>query len=90
MRLTTYYIPINQQNYMRIHGVDDNLESIGIYSEDNIKFDIMTKEGLENFVHGHGGNNFTVIFELDAFTYNGNIDDLVLLLTKLVKKIVPF
>jgi len=75
---------------MRIHGVDDDLESIGIYSEDNIKYDIMTKEGLKNFVHGPGGDNFTVIFELDAYTYNGNINDLVLLLTKLVKKIVPF
>ena len=92
-RIDTYYISINQHNYMVLYGVCDECDSIVIYNNNDIKYDIMTIEGIENFVNKYEPNDdddCNIIFELELDTFNGNITDLVLLLTNSVKQIVSF
>ena len=92
-RIDTYYISINQNYYMVLYGVCDECDSIVIYNNNNIKYNIMTIEGIENFVNNYDevmDATCNIIFELELDTFNGNINDLILLLTNSVKNIVPF
>ena len=92
-RIDIYYIPINQNYYMVLYGAYDECYSIVIYNNNNIKYNIITIEGLENFVNNYDevmDATCNIIFELELDTFNGNINDLILLLTNSVKNVVPF
>jgi len=90
-RIDSYYISINQHNYMVLNGICDECDNIIIYNNNNINHNIMTTRGIENFVNKDEiiDDTSIVIFELELDTFNGNINDLIILLTNLVKKIVP-
>lgn len=90
-RIDTYYISINQNNYIVLSGYCGGCDNIYIYNNDNIKYDIMTTHGINNYVNTYGeqidmGN---IIFELKLDTFNGNMKDLLLFLTNSVKEIIP-
>lgn len=97
-RIDNYYISLSPRNYMILSGYGDKCDFVGIYKDNNIKYDIMTEQGIENYVNYNDARNDEVtepdniIFELelDDGEFNESMDDLVLLLTKLVKGIVPF
>jgi hypothetical protein len=121
-RIDTYYISINQHNYIILYGTCDECDNIIIYNNNNINHDIMTTQGIKNFVYideniidDISGNIINddnindeniideniddninddkdekVIFELELDTFEGNMDDLILLIKNTVKKIVPF
>ena len=92
-RIDTWYISLNKNYYMVLYGICDECDSVVIYNNNNIKYNIMTLEGIENFVKNydeemHSTSN--TILDLDLDTYNGDINDLILFLTNSVKNIVPF
>ncbi len=94
-RIDTYYISLNQNNYIVLYGDRECSECdyICIYNNNNIKYNIMTTQGIENFVNNYDKqiddiNN--IIFELKLNTFDGNMNDLILLLTNSIKQIVPF
>jgi hypothetical protein len=97
-RIDTYYISINPHNYIILSGCGDECDFVGIYKHNNIKYDIMTQQGIEDYANYNDEKNDgmtepdNIIFELelDDDEFNESMDDLVLLLTKLVKGIVPF
>ena len=92
-RIDTYYISINQNNYMVLYGSCDKCDSVCIFNNNNIKYNIMTTQGIEEFVNKYDkliDETCNIIFELELDTFNGNINDLLLLLTNSVKQIVPF
>ena len=100
-RIDTYYISINQNYYMALNGLCDECDSVKIYNDNNIKYNIMTYQGLENFVNNEepwDDTKHNIVFELELKTFNVNINrnkneqmnDLVLLLTNTVKSIVHF
>ncbi len=49
-RIDIYYISINKHNYMVLYGSYGECVSVVIYNNNNIKYDIMTTQGIENFV----------------------------------------
>ena len=81
-RIDIYYISINQHNYMVLYGSCDYCDSIVIYNNNNINNNnIMTIQGINIFVNNyHDDDMGNIIFELELNTFNGNIDDLILLL----------
>lgn len=88
-RLDNYFVSLSPNYYMFIFGTCDICENIKIYKYNNIGYDIMTEYGLEKFVCDYGeASDSDIIFELDINKWNGNIDDLVLLLTIVIKNIV--
>lgn len=92
-RIDTYYISINQNNYIVLKGGCSECDSIYIYNNNNIKYNIMTTHGIENYVNKSDDpicDTRDIIFELKLNTFNGNINDLILFLTNSVKKIIPF
>ena len=53
----------------------------------------MTTQGIEQLTNKYDqpmDNMCNIIFELELDTFNGDINDLILLLTNYVKQIVPF
>lgn len=91
-RIDTLYISINPHNFIVLSGVCDECDSITIYNNNNIKYDIMTDQGIENFVN-HDESRDTIgniIFELELDTFDGTINDLLLVLTNAIKEIVPY
>lgn len=92
-RIDTYYISINQHYYIVLYGVCEECDDIAIINNNNIKYNIMTAHGLENYVkHNYNCDNETgnIIFELELDTFNGNMDDLIIFLTNSIKKFIPF
>ena len=90
-RIDTYCISINQCTYMILDGICDGCDTVAIPNCPNIQYDIMTAQGIEDFINNCPQNdNFNVIFELELDTYAGSMKELVLLLTNEVKQIVPF
>ncbi len=93
-RIDTYYISLNQNYYMVLYGVCGECDNVIIYNNNNIKYNIMTTEGIEKFVNNYDEvmdtDDDNIIFELKLDTFNGNINDLILLLTNLVKNIIAF
>lgn len=92
-RIDTYYISINENNYIVLDGVCEQCDNIAIYNNNNLKYNIMTRQGLNNFVNKYGeqmDDSCNIIFELDLNNFNGNINDLILILTNTIKKIVSF
>lgn len=91
--IDAYYISINQCNYIVLQGVFEECDSIAIYNNNNIKYNIMTTHGIENYVNHNDDLYYdmgNIIFELKLDTFNGNMNDLILFLTNSVKSIIPF
>lgn len=92
-RIDIYYISINKNYYMVLYGVCGECDRVVIYNNNNIKYNIMTTQGIENFVNNYDevtDATRNIVFELKLDIFNGNINDLILFLTNSVKNIVPF
>ncbi len=92
-RIDTYYISLNSHNFMVLYGLCGECDSIAIYNNNNINYNIMTTQGIENFVNNYNeqiDNTSNIIFELELDTFNGSINDLLLLLTNSVNNIILF
>lgn len=90
-RIDHYYISINQNYYMVLYGVCGECDSVEIHNNNNNKCNIMTIQGIDNFVNKCDGPMYNkIIFEMELDFFNGNMDDLILYLTNSVKQIVPF
>jgi hypothetical protein len=75
---------------MVLYGACNECYSIVIYNNNNIKYNIMTTNGIENFVNKYYNedDNGNIIFELELDTFDGNINDLILLIINSVKNII--
>ena len=90
-RIDTYYISINQSNFIVLYGVCGECDGIIIYNKNNIKYNIMTPLGIDKFVNTYEPfdyENMSKIFELKLDSFNGNLNDVILHLTNEVKNIV--
>lgn len=96
--IDTYYISINQYNYIVLYGSFEVCHSIAIYNKNDNKYNIMTTDGLNYYVnYSHKDNSYNfydemgnIIFKLELDTFDGNIYDLILFLTNSVKTLIPF
>ena len=82
-RIDTYYISINQNNYIVLSGIYGECDCVSIYNNNNIKYDIMTQQGINDYLNKYDeemDDMCNIIFELKLDTFNGNINDLILLL----------
>ena len=75
-RIDTYYISINNNYYMVLYGICDECDSVKIYNDNNIKYDIKTTQGIKNFVNNYDevtDSTCNIVFELELDSFNGNI-----------------
>jgi hypothetical protein len=88
------YISISPHNYMILSGCCDECDFVGIYKHGDVTYDIKTQQGIEDYVNCNDGTtepgNIIFELELDDDEFNESMNDLILLLTKLVKGIVSF
>lgn len=91
-RIDTYYISINKNNFIVLCGICDECDHISICNNNNINHNIMTTHGLDMFVNQENQENIddtnNVIFEIELDTFNGNIDNLILLVKNSIQKII--
>lgn len=85
-RIDTYYISLNQQNCIVLGGLCDECDNISLYNNIQTNDNIMTLEGLHNFAnYNQSMDDFNVLLDLELNKFDGNIDDLILLLIDSVK-----
>ncbi len=84
-RIDTYYIAINHHNYIILYG---DCDAIIMYNNKNINYNLMTKEGLTNFVNNNDEINdmSDIVFEIKLEKFN-NINDIILLIGIMYYKI---
>jgi hypothetical protein len=91
---TEHYITLNQNNYMVIsQDFIDVFTEITIYKKDCIHYDIMAPQGLNDFFIEYLPNHYNTrdtIFNFKIEFENKKDDNIILLMTNVVKIIVPF
>lgn len=93
-RIDTYYISINQNYYIVLYGICEECDTITLYNNKNINYDIMTTQGIEKFANDESIES-DVVFEIildetdelyEPNEFNNNIDDFIFYFINTVKK----
>lgn len=89
-RIDMYYIFINLHVYMALEGLYNECDSLVICKNDKA----LTFEQLENCENGNGTEKIgfdageNIIFEMKLNEYTGNVDELTVLLTNIVREAI--
>ena len=77
-RIDTYFISVNQNNYIVLYGGCDECEQIVMYNNNNMKHNLMTTKGLEIFANEDTKEDEDeAIFDFELDTFDGNEEDLI-------------